>query len=433
MKTIKSINLENFSNFTKVSVSFDKNVTYLVGKNGSGKSTIGLTGLWFVLQGIAEKAASKDMQPIIAERFRFIGPEGPSAKGSIVIHDDTLNADIIVRRKLTKDGTTLSFEGPETLTLDQKWLNSIFDAFMLSPSHFERLSPVEQAIALGIDVTSFDQKIKDLKSDYTVINRQITALGTPVQVMKVEKVDTAAILAERQLALTFNQQQDEKEKALEKLRSDVISIRKQEEHILTQIKTLQDEWDVLNKKEKELIADGIKLPQPEARKDLSVFDNQLTDLSSLNDKAVLYEEYIRKDGEIKTLKAELEANKKDQETVANSRTVAIKNYSLPFEELTIDEVGSLMLSGRPIKEPFYSKGERIKIILALAVSRKPDLRYAYLQDFNLLDEDNQATIIQFAKDNNIQLVIELVDKNIEGLSNAILLQDNEVMEENVTV
>src|SRR6186713_642099 len=98
---IKNISLSNFAKYDKVEVSFDDKVTYLVGKNGSGKSTLGITAIWFLFQGIAEKASGGN-NPLIGERFRFIGPKAATAKGEMILHDEKTGVDIKVMRKLTK-------------------------------------------------------------------------------------------------------------------------------------------------------------------------------------------------------------------------------------------------------------------------------------------------------------------------------------------
>jgi energy-coupling factor transporter ATP-binding protein EcfA2 len=85
-------------------VNLDENVTYLIGRNGSGKTKLGLDLIWFVLQGIAEKS-SEGKIPLLGERFRFIGKDGATAMGELVLHDDAINADIRVIRKLGKNFT----------------------------------------------------------------------------------------------------------------------------------------------------------------------------------------------------------------------------------------------------------------------------------------------------------------------------------------
>ena len=67
---IAEIGAFNFKNYSKVIISLDENVTYFVGKNGSGKTGAGVDIIWATLCGISEKA-TKD-NPIIGERFRYI-------------------------------------------------------------------------------------------------------------------------------------------------------------------------------------------------------------------------------------------------------------------------------------------------------------------------------------------------------------------------
>lgn len=55
---IKNIWALNFEKYMSVSVDLDRNVTYIIGKNGSGKSGVGIDIVWFVLQGIAEKSSN---------------------------------------------------------------------------------------------------------------------------------------------------------------------------------------------------------------------------------------------------------------------------------------------------------------------------------------------------------------------------------------
>jgi recombinational DNA repair ATPase RecF len=163
---IKNISLSNFSKYDSVSVSFDDNITYLVGKNGSRKSTLGLTAIWFMFEGIAEKA-SQGKSPLIGERFRFIGPKGATAKGEMILVDEKSKAEIKVTRKLTKSGTEVFFEGPEGMEIGQKWLTDLFNVFLIAPKMFCELSPKEQAKVLGIDTKTFDEAIARLKQEYT--------------------------------------------------------------------------------------------------------------------------------------------------------------------------------------------------------------------------------------------------------------------------
>ena len=71
---IKQIMLKNFANVNQVEINLKDDVTYLVGVNGAGKTTVGLNAIWFILEGLALKGKNV----LHGERFRFIGKQGKS-------------------------------------------------------------------------------------------------------------------------------------------------------------------------------------------------------------------------------------------------------------------------------------------------------------------------------------------------------------------
>ena len=185
---VKSIMLDNFAKFDHVKVDLDPNLTFLIGPNGAGKSTIGISALWFIMKGIAQKGDG-----LQGERFRFIGEEKASGTGTLVLHDEKLGADIAVKRTLTKSGHKVEFIAPPDMMLDQDWLNELFNVYLIAPQAFIDLSSKEQAIALGIDTKEYDNLLKAAKEDYTVINRQIRALGEIVEVPEVKRVSSGEL------------------------------------------------------------------------------------------------------------------------------------------------------------------------------------------------------------------------------------------------
>src|SRR6056297_2685178 len=176
MKKLKNLYLRNFGAYNEDNVNFDDQVTYLVGPNGAGKTTAGLNGIWFVMQGVAQRKGNSAV-PLMGERFRFIGKSGESAEGSITIRDESYNMDIKVHRKITKDETSLEIwpedEKNDPEPLNQKWLNSLFNIFLVNPQRFIDLDSKQQAEALGIDTDKFDEKISKLKTEHRDINRDI--------------------------------------------------------------------------------------------------------------------------------------------------------------------------------------------------------------------------------------------------------------------
>lgn len=428
---IKSARLSNFAGYGKVEVNFDENITYLIGKNGSGKSTIGVTAIWATLQGIAEKSKTA----LIGERFRFIGNGALSASTGLTLFDEKKGVTIEVDNRITKAGNELSFKAPEGYEVGKEWLESLFNVFLIAPKKFAELTPKQQAEALGMDTSSYDQEIAKLKSEYTLINRDLTNLGQLTPVEKVEKLDVAALNAKKNKIIEFNRQQVDRKTEIEKYDLAVKGLYSEATTIADEIAALEQKIVQLKEKGAALttrIENGLaiiaKLPDPEPLKDTIEIDEQINKAGLINDKANRYEQYQANLKKKQEIELKLKANKDKQAEELKKRTDYIKSQKLPFSNLTISEEGELLLGGKPIKEPYFSTGELLKIIPVLMSSKNPELKYVFIQDFNLLDEDKQAEVEQALLELGMQLVIEMVGtKKIEG-KNCILLKDCKVVE-----
>lgn len=460
---VKSIELNNFANYNKVSVSFDDNVTFLIGKNGSGKSTIGITAIWFMFCGIAEKS-SGGTTPLIGERFRFIGPNGKTANGEMVLHDEKTGNDIKVIRKLTKTGTDLSFEAPEGVELDQQWLTDLFNIFLIAPKKFTELSSKEQAKALGIDTKQFDDEIARLKKQYTEINAVYRSYGELLEVEKVSRVDLTALQAQKkEIADKLNAKYLENKKANEATKKEweascdeidkkcaafnnaQIALENKIEQATLLYSKLEGlgytgyevkKWiDSLGIPQEQTNSESLYPAQPEYipelpdRAELDAIDQQIVAAGETNNKALLYEQYLQKKEQKQAKEAELKANKDKQAATEAERLEYIKAFKFPFSNLTVGEDGELLLNGKPIKAEYFSTGELLKIIPVLISTTQPELKYVFLQDFNLMDEDKQREIEEFLTGKGFQLVVEVVGKSKIADKNCILLRDNLVVED----
>jgi hypothetical protein len=118
------------------------------------------------------------------------------------------------------------------------------------------------------------------------------------------------------------------------------------------------------------------------------------------------------------------------------RIKKIRSLNLPFQDLSINENGELMLQGRYLKEQYWSTGELIKTIPILLISsmksqgRIPKFPYVFVQDFSLLDPENQQEIIDFFLANGIQACLEIVGTEPLDKPNSIFLKDSIVIQNN---
>ena len=412
---VKSIAGYNFSGFDNISVSFDESLTYLIGPNGAGKTRVGLNLLWFILQGIAEKS-SEGKIPLIGERFRFIGDNGATALGEMVLFDEHKKIEIRVIRKLTKTGTELSFSAPLGMKLDQQWLNELFNLFLIAPKRFIELPALDQARALGIDTTKeYDMPIAELKKKFTQINKEISKYDNLEEVIKVEAVDLTK-LQERKNAITtelnelymankqvnkntrlaYEAEKKEWDDFVQQFNIQQIQASQSAGIIAGAINTLKEEGyesqdliDFCNKKYDSVLPkiyaenfypdepiDLQNMPDdfvpaagqrvyikelPDNSKMVEV-DAEIFTASQTNIDADKYKAYLEKLEDKQKLEKDLQENKTKQNEKYAARVEYIKSFKFPFEKLSVDDDGGLLLNDNPLKPPYFSTGELIRII-----------------------------------------------------------------------
>lgn len=430
---IKQITAKNLGKFREFSISLDRNSTYLIGPNGAGKTWTGLYALQIALQGVAEKAMS-GKNPLIADRFRVIGPAAPTAQVGIVLYDEKAGHEIRIDRKVTKSGSELKITAPEGVELTQEHLNDLFNAFMINPQEFTKLSGQEQARALGIKTDSYDSKLLAKKGEYKEINAVIRAMGTLIEPEKVVSVDFAELSKKKDEILDFNRQQEERKMKIDGAKAGVLSLEAVKQRDQNEIAQLQEKIKALKLKVAET-DDRIKkgneyinsLPQPEELKPVEGIDQQINDANETNKKALAYQQWQEKDQQLTKKREELDANRKEQEQIEADRLAYIRSFKLPFKNLRVDEEGNLLLEDKLIKEPYFSTGELMKIVPILIATTKPELQYVFIKDSNLLDDDILDEVVDYLNGKGLQLLIEVRGKSAISGKNCILLRDQQVV------
>lgn len=416
---LKKLKLKNFGKFTDFECEFDGKLTHLVGVNGSGKTTIGLTSIWAGLKGIAERKAGGQLT---GERFRFIGNAKASADIELTLHDDKEDVEVIIRNHITKASNSITFEGPDNY-VSQEWLNNLLSVAFLSAKNFTALDGREQALLLGIDTSNHDAKIAELKGDATVLGRQLKAYGDMnARPAKVEAVSITKLVAERDKLCSFNREQTTKEEIIDR-QIDTVQFKdtvlKELEHALKdlqkKIKRIMAEWNEAEETLKEL-------PKPEEKKNTDEVCDKITNAEQTNENAATYTAFQVKFKEMDAVQGSLADNRNQQKRAIMDRLAYIKEHDFGFDGLEVDENGRLLLSDRPLREPYFSKGELELIVSKLYMSLDPELKIRFIDDFELLDEDNQVKIVDALLAEGFQVITAEVGK-VATKENTILLRE----------
>lgn len=409
---IKKLKLKNFGAFTDFECEFDGKLTHLVGVNGSGKTTVGLTSIWAGLKGIAERKAGGQLT---GERFRFIGNAKASADIELHLHDDKEDVNVIIRNHITKASNAITFEATGSYPIDQQWLENLLSVAFLSAKNFTALDGKQQALLLGIDTTEHDAKIAELKGDATVLGRELKAYGTLEEVPKQEGVVISELVAERDRIVAHNENQTEKNREIVAAEDALASSKENLAELEAKVAGMRS---VVKSRESNLE----KLPKPADMEDTASNTAKITNAEVINEQAAAYKVYQTNVKNRDAVTTSLSDNKTAQAKATEKRLAYIKEHDFGFDGLEVDEKGCLLLNDRPLKDPHFSKGELELIVSKLYMSMEPELKIRFIDDFELLDEDNQVKIVDALLAEGFQVITAEVGK-IAKKENTILLRE----------
>jgi len=406
---IKKLELKNFAQFTDFECEFDKNVTHLVGVNGSGKTTIGLTSVWACLKGIAER--SKD--GLVGERFRFIGKAGKSSDIKLTVYDEKTQKEVVIKNHITATGNNITCQPVQ----EENWLFDLLNVAFLSAKNFSNIDSKKQALLLGVDTTEHDEKIKVLKEEFTLLNRDYRNFGDIAVVEPTESVDVSALVEKKgKLESVYYHEQE----LVTEHNTSVSHVNQQRPQWVEKISELKEQ---IKKCEKWLVDNPeVALKEAVVKPDTEKLREQIQNAQQTNNAANQYQGYLEQTKLKEEKKKELAHNKTKQDEAENTRLEYIKSFNFGFKGLNVDPTGNLVLNDRPIREPYFSKGELELIVAKLCMSQNPKLTTRFIDDFELLDEANQAKIVDGLLEKGFQIITaEVGNKKTED--NTILLRE----------
>ena len=386
---VKSLIIKNFKNMSYLKTNINEDVTYLVGKNGAGKTTI-IDALWISLLG-------KNAMPKL-DRFKMI-KQGAEKAEIVVVLTPEEGGDITVKRTITPKDCYLKIfqDGDVGRELNQKFLNDIISEFSINPLRFARLDPTSQALALGIDCSEVEAKIKESESDRRFAGRdlkrveaELASMGTIEHVKPVDIAKTAKALGEIR---DHNQKAAIVKEKIERYETG-ISGRKAE---IEELKELIVDMESFIEKHKDdcNILDTLEL------------EKKLEEANSVNFKARMYEKYQTERETYKKFKTEYDNANADVAKHREEKLALIVSKKFPFKNLEIGDEGHLLIDQKPFNENFFSKGEIYKIASKLINHINPELKTIFVQDSNLVDPENLNQILSIP---GFQFIVEYMSE-----------------------
>lgn len=432
---IQSIKMFNFAKVRELKVDFARGLSYLVGINGSGKTTV-IYALWAGLKGIVSKGKPG---ALIANRYEMIGDYAKTSKLEIDLYDTVKEMVVQVRTKITKAGNEITATDQNGAPMPEGYVDNLFNLMCIDPTSFAGATPQEQALALGIDTSEYDEKVKALKADRTDITREVKRLQGVVanwgELKEVEPVDTVKLVAEKDKIIMFNQEQELLGDQLE-----AYALTKFMDDKAGELREKGSGWGEIpfNDRRDFIIQHLNSLVEPVEHKPTVEIDEKIANADQTNRDANDYQTYTNDKAALKTqVDLGVKQNKAIDKVLAD-RTAYIKSCKLPFSNMSIDENGCLAVGDRTFAEVYRSSGELWSMSAKLLATLNPELKVIIVRDANILDDDKRAGIEALSKPvmskdgkevirEAYQVIFEYVDTKPVEDRHTILLKECELV------
>lgn len=425
---IDSIKAENFKNFEKLDCVFGGQVTHIVGMNGSGKT--GLRDIiWAAIKGIAKSA--KEGQ-LVGDRFNFIGTKGKTSKVEVKFVDVVANVEIIAKNVISKSGNNITFTAPEGYVVDAEWLKNLMSVAFMSAQHFTKRSPKDQALLLGIDTAEFDKEIAEIKDRAKDKRAEGVKMGVVDVPEKVEVVDLHKLYSERDEINAYNKAQVDCAYKKDSINQKINEYRKVEDETRAKIKSLKETLIAVIGDVEQLRVDFSEVPQPGVTKtlELTSISGQISEADEINKKASAYNAAIKERNQKDIISKELEVILDEQDVATKKKGDYVKAFDFKFDGLSVGDDSGLLLDGRPIST--FSTAEREVIVMRLAVSQGYNLKFRFVDNFELLDAVKQQDVLDKLKEEGYQVVTTEVGENVDKRENTLLLRDGKIVDPSAT-
>ena len=401
---------ERFKRLSAVEITPEGNTVIISGRNGQGKSSV-LDAIWLALGG---GNATKDSATTV--------PIKEGEKDAVVRLD---LGDIVVTRKWTASGSTLTVEGADgrKYSSPQTLLDTLVGTISFDPLSFAKMPPMEQRsqlidlVKLPVDLDELSAQRKAFYDQRTFVNRELKTIQAElagIQLPDNDVPEEEISIAEMTKKIGMAQDQ----------RSRIIMGRQRLQEKVEKAKALRE---IIQQKTDELTSLGNQIRSEteilESCKepDVQAMRSQLENAEQINKlvrqkkhKAELQVRLDDKTTESEVLTQQIEA-------IDRTKKEAFLNVRFPVDGLAVDEEG-ITYNGIPFRQ--CSSAEQLKVCVAIASALNPEIRVIRVPDASLLDAESMKVMQDLAQQQDIQIWMERVTDGKEKVG--VVIEDGAV-------
>ncbi len=383
---VENLIIRNFKGIASENVALNGNSVYVIGSNGQCKSSF--------IDAVFKIITGKDLPSKVVK-------EGEQ-RGSVEINLGTHIVKAIFSAKDEK--VSLSVQSPEgaLYSSPRKMLDEMIGVIDFSITDFFNLSPKKQVDfikgILGIDFTDLDDEYKKHFDERTFVNRKVKELEAqqvPFDGKALKEIDVKELQDKLSTSREYN------------IKTEGVKLRLTERN--AEILTAQLALDKL-KNDQNLATEWLK-----GRKEVNTESLQVA-----FDQAIEHNKQVASNIKGKTLKEEFKSWTDKQEelndnlkSIEETKLRVIKETKMSVPGLTFDD-NQLYLNGLPFEKSQINTAQQIITGLQINLALLKEVKIARF-DGSLIDNENMGVVEKWAKENGLQLFVEFVSRDKEGL------------------
>lgn len=402
-KKVDEVYVKSFKNLNDFKIEPNGRNIMLCGKNGTGKST--------TTQII--KIASGDDTNI---------PDDIKGEGVVVMSEDGLK--YILKVKIKEGRSIVEITYPDGVRDDKKKsLKSLMGAVDFDINHFVELSKTKKGQKEQVEIfKKFLDKdvlaaIARYEGDVEISYKERTEIGRDLDEIKIEvKNHPLSFMSDEALKVyTFTDvtKLSEELKPLTEHNNKRTPVLARIDERNVRLESIKAEIDKLTKEAEDI---GLKNQQAEKwlkeenpEKDTSEIDNKIAKSTENNKKYTEAQDLLKKRGQVKEYDekyGELTASIDSKKTTIAD---AIRDMIVPVDGLSF-EGDKLMYKGVEVSSASLSTSEIAELGIRLKLAENPDFGILFIGQMESIDDDRMKVIMDLAKEHDLQVIGEMVDR-----------------------